>query len=124
MDNAARHPFEDPTEVSQADLAPPSEQELIQQQNQARESSSAQPGEEPSQNPPREGSAEDPSSASQQVRARCVDVNSAAAVVLTALLECFWLCCSCCPLRTSMLRKYSTGYITVVLVHNSQYDTR
>lgn len=73
MDNAAGHRFEDPTEVLQADLAPPSEQELIQQQNQAQRSS-AQPGEEHSQNPPRESSAEDPPSAPQQVRARCVDV--------------------------------------------------
>lgn len=72
MDNAGGHRFEDPTEVSQTDLAPPSEQELVQQRNQPQRSS-AQPGEEHSQNPPRERSTEDPSSAPQQVRVRCVD---------------------------------------------------
>ena len=73
MDDAAGHQFEDPTEVPHADLAPPSEPELIQQQQhqaQRSSSSSAQPGAEPSQNPPRESSADIPSSAPQQVRAR------------------------------------------------------
>ena len=73
MDDAAGHQFEDPTEVPHADLAPPSEPELIQQQQhqaQRSSSSSAQPGAEPSQNPPRESSADIPSSAPHQVRAR------------------------------------------------------
>lgn len=68
MENTPEPRFEDPAKLSQADLAPPSEHELLQQHHQSRFSSMEGGDTERSGNPPQGSGEEEPSTASQQVR--------------------------------------------------------
>lgn len=70
-DGGLRFAVEDPTKLSVADLAPPSEHELLQQQQQAMQhQGSIGRSVEHGQRPPRDNGGEESSVAPKQVRRR------------------------------------------------------